>query len=157
VPGSPLRVTDRDRDATIGALQTSYTTGRLTKDEHDGRVGVALTATTYGQLDQLTADLPDRPAYPDAPAIAAPRRTNKVAVAALVCGLAQPVTGMITTIPAIALGHVARGQIRRSGDDGKAMATWGALLGWAGLTAAVAAVAILVWILVLFTHAAPGH
>jgi Domain of unknown function (DUF4190)/Domain of unknown function (DUF1707) len=140
VPAAPIRVTDRDRDTAIGVIQTSYTVGRLTRAEHDTRVGQALAAQTYAQLDLLTADLPERPVYPDAPVAAGPRRTNGLAVAALVCGLAQPFTGMLSTIPAIAFGHVARGQIRRTGEDGQSMATWGMALGWAGLIAVVMAV-----------------
>jgi Domain of unknown function (DUF4190)/Domain of unknown function (DUF1707) len=132
-PAPPLRATDRDREATISVLQACYTEGRLDKDEHDVRVGRALAAQTYLDLDSLTADLPQRPAYPDAPVRPGPRRTNGLAVAALVCGIAQPFTGGLSTIPAIAFGHVARGQIRRTGDNGKGMATWGLALGWAGI------------------------
>jgi hypothetical protein len=136
-----IRATDRDRDAAIGVLQASYTEGRLTMAEHDTRVGQALAAQTYAELDTLTADLPLRPTYPDAPVPPAPsfpplpRRTNGLAVASLICGLAQPFTGMLSTIPAIALGHVARGQIRRTGEEGRTMATWGVILGWAGVAA----------------------
>ena len=61
------------------------------------------------------------------------RDLNGFAVAALICGAAQPVTGLLTTLPAIAFGHIARSQIKRSGQDGRALATWGLALGWAGL------------------------
>jgi hypothetical protein len=128
-----LRVTDRDREATISVLQGSYSVGRLTKDEYDARADHALAAQTYPQLVAITADLPDRPVYPDMPIAPGRRELNGFAVAALVCGAAQPVTGMLTTLPAIAFGHIARSQIRRSGQDGKALATWGLALGWAGL------------------------
>ena len=156
-PSPQLRVTDRDRDAAVGVIQDSYAAGRLTKAEHDTRVGHAIAALTYEQLDQLTADLPGRPAYPDAPVAVAPRRTNGLAVAALVCGIAQPFTGMITTIPAIALGHVARSQIRRSGEDGRSMATWGLALGWAGLAAVLVAILLFVALIALVAHATGGH
>jgi Domain of unknown function (DUF4190)/Domain of unknown function (DUF1707) len=140
VPGPPIRATDRDRDTAIGVIQTSYTVGRLSREEHDARVSQALSAQTYPELDRLTADLPERQGYPDAPvmpSVIAPRHVNGLAVASLVCGLAQPFTGMLTTIPAIVLGHVARSQVRRDGDDGSAMATWGLILGWAGLAAVI--------------------
>jgi hypothetical protein len=152
VPGPPIRATDRDRDATIGVLQACYSQGRLSKDEHDARVGRALAAHTYAELDTLTADLPERPGYPDAPVVPGPRHTNGLAVASLVCGLAQPFTGMLSTIPAIALGHVARGQIRRTGEDGRALATWGLILGWAGLAAALAFVLAIVVVVLLVTR-----
>jgi hypothetical protein len=132
-PASPIRATDRDRDATIAVLQACYTEGRLTRAEHDARVGQALAAQTYAQLDSLTADLPQRQGYPDAPVAPGPRHTNGFAVASLICGVAQPFTGMLSTIPAIAFGHVARSQIKRTGDDGRSMATWGLALGWTGL------------------------
>ncbi|HEY1644268.1 MAG TPA: DUF1707 and DUF4190 domain-containing protein [Streptosporangiaceae bacterium] len=153
-PAVPLRATDRDREATVTVLQACYTEGRLTKDEHDSRVGRALSAQTYADLDILTTDLPQRPAYPDAPVAAGPRHTNGLAIAALVCGLAQPVTGGLSTIPAIAFGHVARGQIRRTGDDGQGMATWGLALGWAGLALVVLLVLGVGLLAVFFTSGA---
>jgi hypothetical protein len=143
-PGPPIRATDRDRDHAIETIQSCYTVGRLTRDEHDARVSRALVAQTYPELDQLTVDLPGWTGYPDAPVVPAPPRTNRLAVASLVCGLAQPFTLMLSTIPAIALGHAARGQIRRNGEDGRAMATWGLILGWAG------AVAVLGFVLAIF-------
>ena len=39
----------------------------------------------------------------------------------------------ITAIPAVILGHVARGQIRRNGERGDGMATAGLVLGWLGI------------------------
>ncbi|HUZ25693.1 MAG TPA: DUF1707 and DUF4190 domain-containing protein [Streptosporangiaceae bacterium] len=155
-PVAPIRATDRDRDAAIGVLQASYTVGRLTKAEYDTRIGRALTAQTYAELDVLTADLPGQPGYPDAPALPQPRHTNGLAIAALLCGVAQPFTGMLTTIPAIALGHIARGKIRRTGEDGRSMATWGLALGWAGLAALVAFVLVILAFVVLVSGPAQG-
>jgi hypothetical protein len=129
--GPPVRATDRDRDATIDVLQESYATGRLTADEHAARVGQAMTARTYADLDRLTVDLPRRPVYPDTP-WPRPRRTNGYAVASLACAAAQPLTGMLSTIPAIVFGHVARRQIRQTGEDGGGLATAGLILGWCG-------------------------
>jgi len=155
-PTVPIRATDRDRDAAIGVLQASYTEGRLSKPEHDARIGRALAAQTYAELDQLTADLAGRPLYPDAPAISRPQHTNGLAIAALACGVAQPFTGMLTTIPAIVLGHVARGQIRRTSEDGRSMATWGMALGWAGLAAVVMFILAILAIVVVVAQSAPG-
>ena len=154
--GPPVRATDRDRDAAIDVLQESYATGRLTADEHAARVGQAMAARTYADLDRLTADLPRRPIYPDAPRPPLPRRTNGYAMAALACGAAQPLTFMLTTIPAIIFGHVARRQIRETGEDGSLMATWGLALGWAGVAAIVLVIVVVVVATVLFTRSASG-
>jgi hypothetical protein len=140
-----LRATDRDREAAVEVLREAFATGRLSDEEHSGRLSRALAAQTYAELDALTADLPDRPSYPDAPPGAQPPRgTNGFAVASLACGLAQPVTGMLTTIPAIVFGHIARHQIRETGENGKGMATWGLVLGWGGVTAAVALILLII-------------
>ena len=142
--GPPLRATDRDRDAAIDVLQESYITGRLTAEEHAARVGQAMAARTYVDLDRLTADPP------------MPRRTNGYAVAALACGAAQPLTLMLTTIPAIVFGHVARRQIRETGEDGSAMATWGLILGWGGAAAIAIVILLFVVAAVLVTRSVAG-
>jgi len=59
--------------------------------------------------------------------------TNGLAIAALVCGLAQLVLGILTGIPAIILGHLARKQIRRTGEQGAGMALAGLILGYVGV------------------------
>jgi hypothetical protein len=156
VPDPPIRATDRDRDAAIGLIQACYTDGRLSMDECEGRLGQALTAQTYAQLDLLTADLPGQVTYPDAPTVPGPRHTSGLAIASLVCGIAQPFTFMLSTIPAIALGHAARRQIRRTGDDGRPMATAGLVLGWAGLIAIIMFVLAIVAITVVVTGPAHG-
>jgi uncharacterized membrane protein len=147
-PGSfgQMRASDQDRDAATSLLQTAYAEGRVSWDEYDARLHHALRARTYADLDAVTADLPGR--YPRVVVPPRPQRTNALAVAALACGAAQPLTGMLTTIPAIVLGHVARGQIRRNGEAGAGLATWGAILGWAGL-----AVIVLVIVVVALTVA----
>jgi hypothetical protein len=59
------------------------------------------------------------------------RATNGLAIAALVCGVAQFVTG-VAFIPAIICGHLARRQIRRTGEQGDGMAVAGLILGYVG-------------------------
>jgi Domain of unknown function (DUF1707)/Cell wall-active antibiotics response 4TMS YvqF len=66
-----LRVSDADREATVVRLREAGGEGRLTLEELAERVERADGARTRGQLDALTADLPDAPsvrAYPAAPA-----------------------------------------------------------------------------------------
>lgn len=59
-----------------------------------------------------------------------PRRTNGLAIAALVLGLTGFITCGFTSILAVAFGHTALRQIRRDGTDGREMAFTGVVLGW---------------------------
>lgn len=60
-------------------------------------------------------------------------QTNGLAVAALICGVAQILLGPLTGIPAIILGHVARSRIRQTGEQGAGLALAGLILGYIGL------------------------
>jgi hypothetical protein len=130
-----LRASTADRERAIDVLKAGFAEGRLTKDEYDARVSQAYAARTYGELAVVTADLPGgqimAPSWHPVPA--APPGTNPLAIASLVCGLAQPFTGGLTMIPAIVLGHVAHSQIRRTGERGSGLATGGLVLGWIGV------------------------
>ena len=53
-----MRAADADRDGVVERLNIAYSEGRLSKDEHDGRLENALSARTYAELDQLVTDLP---------------------------------------------------------------------------------------------------
>jgi hypothetical protein len=64
-------------------------------------------------------------------------RINGLAVASLACGLAQFMFGPLATIPAIVFGHVARHQIKRTGEQGAGLALAGLTLGWAAVILAV--------------------
>jgi hypothetical protein len=135
-----LRASSADRDRAVDVLKAGYAEGRLTKDEYDSRADQALSARTLGDLARVTADLPGgHLAQPAWPAAAMPARTNPLAIASLVCGIGQPFTGFLSTIPAIVLGHMARREIRRTGEDGKGLATVGLVLGWTGFAVLVVA------------------
>ena len=73
--------------------------------------------------------------------------TNALAIAALVCGVVQFVTGL-TFIPAIILGHMARGQIRKTGEQGDGMALAGLILGYVGgiLTIVMVLIVAAIWL-----------
>jgi len=138
-----MRASDRDRDTANGLLQNAYAEGRLTKDEYDERCGRVLTAQTLGQLQALTADLPGfslgvQQQYPVQYMM--PRRTNGLAVASLACGVGQVFFWFLAAIPAVVLGHMARRQIRQTGEDGAGLALAGLILGWIGIAATVALV-----------------
>ena len=57
-PAPGLRAADADRDAAAAALGVHYAQGRLTLEELNARLDAALAATTYGDLSQITRDLP---------------------------------------------------------------------------------------------------
>ena len=134
-----LRASTADQERAIDVLKAGFAEGRLTKDEYDARVSQAYAARTYGELAVVTADLPGGQVVAPAwhPVVPVAPRTNSLAIASLVCGLAQPFTGGLTMIPAVILGHVAHGQIRRSGERGGALATIGLVLGWIGISVVV--------------------
>ncbi len=131
--------------------------GRLSRDEYDARLENALSARTYADLDQLVTDLP----APQAAAVAPVVRTttvvtpaakiNGLAIASLGCGIAQFAFGPVATIPAIVLGHVARHQIKRTGEQGAGLALAGLVLGW------VAVILGIVLLIVALTVAAGMH
>jgi uncharacterized protein DUF1707/uncharacterized protein DUF4190 len=124
-----MRAAHADRDRAVEFLNVAYSEGRLSKDEYDGRLEHALSARTYADLDQVVSDLPVAP-----PTVVAPvTKTNGFAIASLACGLAQLVFGPLATIPAIVFGHVARGQIKRTGEQGAGLALAGLILGWAAV------------------------
>ncbi len=58
MPEPHLRAADADRAAVATVLGQHMSAGRLTVDEYDERLARAYAAKTYGELDQLTADLP---------------------------------------------------------------------------------------------------
>ncbi len=53
-----LRVSDADREQTADLLRQAAGDGRITFDELDQRLGAAYAARTYGDLSEVTADLP---------------------------------------------------------------------------------------------------
>jgi Domain of unknown function (DUF1707) len=55
-----LRVGDREREATAGALREHAAVGRLDPEELDQRLEAAYTARTQADLERLTYDLPAR-------------------------------------------------------------------------------------------------
>jgi hypothetical protein len=58
MPQPHLRAADTDRAAVATVLGEHMSAGRLTLDEFDERLSRAYAARTFGELDELTADLP---------------------------------------------------------------------------------------------------
>ena len=128
---------DADRESAVNVLKDAFTEGRLTQPEYEDRVGRAYQARTYGELDVVTADIPSRmvpPAFMAAPPympLQTPMPgTNGRAVASLVCGICGTMTMGLTSIPAVVLGHLAKRDIRRTGQEGDGLATAGLILGY---------------------------
>jgi hypothetical protein len=55
---SHLRISDADRAAAAERLRIAVDEGRLDLTEYDSRLRSAYAATTYGELEPITADLP---------------------------------------------------------------------------------------------------
>jgi Domain of unknown function (DUF4190)/DUF1707 SHOCT-like domain len=129
-----MRATDADRDSVHTLLQAAYADGRLTWEEFDTRSTSLMAAKTYDQLSALTVDL--RPPVPYRPGNypgLVGRRTNSMAVASLVCGIGQIFFWFVAGIPAIVFGHIARRQIRETGEAGEGMALAGLIMGYLGV------------------------
>jgi hypothetical protein len=82
-----------------------------------------------------------------------PRRTNPLAVVSLIAGCAQLLVWFFGAIVAIITGHIARHQIKRSGESGSGMALAGLILGYIGLALSVL---IVTGVIIFATAVAPG-
>jgi hypothetical protein len=56
-----MRASEADRDLVAERLRDATVEGRLVADELDARLGLALSARTYGELAPLLDDLPGGP------------------------------------------------------------------------------------------------
>ncbi|MFD9907734.1 DUF1707 and DUF4190 domain-containing protein [Streptomyces sp. NPDC059063] len=127
-----------DRERAVDVLRAGFAEGRLQQPEYERRIERAYKARTVGELGLLVADLPQGPTgfqqtMPGVPHTFMPAPvppTNSKATAALVCGVATFLTLGATGVPAVILGHMARGEIRRTDERGDGMAVAGLALGW---------------------------
>lgn len=152
-----MRASDEDRDRAAEVLKSGFATGRLTKDEYDDHLHGVYTARTHGDLAGVTAQLPGggMALFAAPPAVAT--RTNPLANAALVCGVAEFFTLGLTALPAVILGHMARSQIRRSGEQGSGLALIALVLGWLAIILFVLFIALGAIATVSFSHAHVAH
>lgn len=128
-----MRATDSDRENVHQVLQSAYADGRLTWDEFDTRSGKLVVAKTYDQLSSLTGDLRRPVPYQPPQHVPSQAGTNGLAVASLVFGIGQIFIPILGAIIAIVCGHLARGDIRRNGQQGDPLALGGLVLGYLGL------------------------
>ncbi len=129
---SAMRAASADRERAVDVLKAGFAEGRLTQDEYNDRMGRAYAARTYGELMALTADLPAGavPAVWPMPVYQPPVTTNSLARASLVLGVAEFFTVGLTAIPAIICGHMAKREMRQTGQQGDGLATTGLVLGY---------------------------
>ena len=74
--GDAIRASDADREHAVGMLRDGFAAGRLTLAEFDERTTAAFTSRTWGELRDLTKDLPmpgQRGFLPPAPVVPRPR------------------------------------------------------------------------------------
>ena len=57
----PIRASDQERESVVDILRDAYTEGRLTLEEFGERTSAAYASKTWGDLRELTADLPFEP------------------------------------------------------------------------------------------------
>jgi hypothetical protein len=138
---SMMRASDADRERATDVLKAGFAEGRLRQSEFEDRLTRVQRANTYGELQALVADLPQGPGHQPPPqqayygpgrpmAMPLPPPTNGNATGALICGLLTLFTGGATGIPAVILGHKARAEIRRTGEQGDGQAITGLVFGY---------------------------
>ena len=57
----PIRASDKERESVVDVLRDAYTEGRLTLEEFEERTSAAYASKTWGDLRELTVDLPVEP------------------------------------------------------------------------------------------------
>ena len=141
-----------DRERTMDVLKAAFGEGRITKEEFDLRATRTMNARTYAQLGSVVADLPSGPSFGVMPyqgyypVVTNP--TSGLAIGALICGIAEIFTLGFAAVPAVILGHLARQQIKQTGERGEGMAIAGLVLGYLGIG---------IWTLIIIALAANNH
>jgi len=128
-----MRAASADRERAVDVLKAGFTEGRLSQEEYNDRMGRAYAARTYGELMTLTADLPAGAmpvAWPVPVYQPVPTSTNSLARASMILGVAEFFSMGLTAIPAVICGHVAKREIRQTGQRGDGLATAGLTLGY---------------------------
>ncbi|MGI8902082.1 MAG: DUF1707 SHOCT-like domain-containing protein [Solirubrobacteraceae bacterium] len=105
-----LRASDADREQVADRLRRASTEGRLGADELDQRLGAALRARTYGELDAIVADLPGgRIAYPERHHSTALALARPALALALIVPLVMAIVFLVTGVLAVWMVWAALG------------------------------------------------
>jgi hypothetical protein len=142
VTGRDYRASDADREAAAERLRLASVEGRIDSEELEQRIAGAYAARTMADLDALVRDVtpPPPPVPPPAPVVytpyqpvPAPAPTNGLAIASLVAGVMW--LGWLGSVFAVIFGHIALGQIARSGgnEQGRGLAIAGLAFGYFGV------------------------
>jgi hypothetical protein len=139
-PKPALRASDADREAVAERLRVASVDGRIDSEELEERLSAVYSARWVSDLDRIVADVVPPPppappppvpyAYPPAQALPT---TNGLAVASLIAGFFW--LGWLGSFLAVVFGHIAVGQINRSGgrEQGSGLAIAGLVLGYLGI------------------------
>jgi hypothetical protein len=73
------RVSDLEREDVAEILREATGEGRLSYPELEERLETVYSAKTYGELVEITADLPNGPSAPDTPTVATPQGLTQYA------------------------------------------------------------------------------
>jgi hypothetical protein len=90
-----IRASDQDRESAVELLGEAYAAGRLNREELDERAAAAYSAKTWGELRDLTADLPPSAAWTGPPpgmvaSRGEPRNANRHLIALMVWSFVLP-------------------------------------------------------------------
>jgi len=127
-----MRAASTDRERAVDVLKAGFAEGRLSQEEYNDRMGRAYAARTYAELMALTADLPAgaMPAAWPVTVYQPPTSTNSLARASMILGVAEFFSMGLTAVPAVICGHVAKREMRQTGQRGDGLATAGLVLGY---------------------------
>jgi hypothetical protein len=115
-----LRAADADREQVAERLRRAAAEGRLLTDELEERLGAALSAKTYGELDAIVADLPIADVHHRRRSV-----TPVPARAGVALAIALAVTVVLITALGFAVGgHSHPGHQWRGGLSGGAPVMW---------------------------------
>jgi hypothetical protein len=107
-PPAQLRASHEDRDRVVELLRVAAGDGRLTAEELDERLEMALTARTYGQLAALVKDLPAAPGLAVGTPVPAPEPKELVRID---CGSSKVTRNGRWVVPRRMEVRVASGQV----------------------------------------------
>ena len=114
------RASDADREQVAERLRHATTEGRLLPDELEDRLGAALSARTYGELDAIVSDLPaPSPARTGASRALVPVRPAVAVAAAVVVAFI-----LIGALTAVAGVHSHAGHHAMAGGRGFLPIVW---------------------------------